>query len=157
MWTKKRSSSPISSIGEASAANTSAIPLQNASRRHRGTGVPRTASVRTRRPYSTATAIVGTNWSGSRFHWPSIARSLPITGEHPPLGGEVRAQRRLVGDKKTVASFEQRVAAEAEAWAEEGLVSREQAAAIAARYVDTERVLRRDRFVQTLAFVGAIG
>jgi uncharacterized membrane protein len=56
-----------------------------------------------------------------------------------------------------VASFEQRVAAEAQAWAEEGLVSREQAAAIAARYADTERVRRRDRFVQTLAFVGAIG
>jgi uncharacterized membrane protein len=61
------------------------------------------------------------------------------------------------GIKTTVASFEQRVATEAQAWAEEGLVSREQAAAIAARYADTERVRRRDRFVQTLAFVGAIG
>jgi uncharacterized membrane protein len=56
-----------------------------------------------------------------------------------------------------VASFEERIAAEARAWAEEGLVSPEQADAIAARYADTERVRRRDRFVQTLAFVGAIG
>jgi uncharacterized membrane protein len=56
-----------------------------------------------------------------------------------------------------VASFEQRIAAEAQSWADEGIVSHEQADAIAARYVDTERVRRRDRFVQTLAFVGAIG
>lgn len=54
-------------------------------------------------------------------------------------------------------TFEQRIAAETRAWAEEGLVSREQAEAIAARYADTERVRRRDRFVQTLAFLGAVG
>jgi uncharacterized membrane protein len=69
----------------------------------------------------------------------------------------MRAPRRPAGDKACVASFEQRIAAEAQSWADEGLVSPEQADAIAARYVDTERVRRRDRFVQTLAFVGAIG
>jgi len=100
---------------------------------------------------------VGASWSGSRFHSPSIARSLPITGEHPPLGGEVFALRRFEGDNALVASFEQRIAAEAKSWADEGLVSPEQADAIAARYADTERVRRRDRFVRTLAFVGAIG
>ena len=56
-----------------------------------------------------------------------------------------------------MASFEQRIAAEAKSWADDGLVSPEQADAIAARYADTERVRRRDRFVRTLAFVGAIG
>src|SRR5215218_5846766 len=100
---------------------------------------------------------MGASWSGSRFHSPSIARSLPITGEHPPLGGEVFALRRFEGDNALVASFEQRIAAEAKSWADEGLVSPEQADAIAARYADTERVRRRDRFVETLAFVGAIG
>src|SRR5829696_9570224 len=100
---------------------------------------------------------MGASWSGSRFHSPSIARSLPITGEHPPLGEEVRAPRRPAADKTSVASFEQRIAAEAESWADEGLVSREQADAIRARYLDTERVRRRDRFVETLAFLGAIG
>src|SRR5829696_6632208 len=100
---------------------------------------------------------MGASWSGSRFHSPSIARSLPITGEHPPLGGEVRAPRRPAADKACVTSFEQRIAAEASTWADDGLVSREQADAIRARYLDTERVRRRDRFVQTLAFVGTIG
>ena len=52
---KKKSSSPISSIGEASASRRRPTPLQNARRRQSGTGVPRAASVCTRRAYSTAT------------------------------------------------------------------------------------------------------
>ena len=40
MWTKKKCSSPSASIGELSAITTSAIPVQNDTRRKRGTGVP---------------------------------------------------------------------------------------------------------------------
>ena len=49
MCTKKKSCSPIESTGEFSAITTSAIPSQKMSCRQRGTGVPRSASVRVRR------------------------------------------------------------------------------------------------------------
>ena len=48
MWTKKKCSSPSASIGELSASTTSPIPVQNETRRTRGTGVPRRVSVRDR-------------------------------------------------------------------------------------------------------------
>jgi uncharacterized membrane protein len=49
------------------------------------------------------------------------------------------------------------IEAEAAEWAREGLVSREQAAAIVARYAGRERARRRDAFVRVLATVGAAG
>ena len=49
MWTKKKSFSPISSIGELSARITSPIPSQKRNCREAGTGIPRRARLRVRR------------------------------------------------------------------------------------------------------------
>jgi hypothetical protein len=80
MWTKNRSSSPTASIGDTSASNTSAIPVQNEIRRQAGTGVPRRASVAARRAYSTATTTVGRSWSGSSVHCDHTPQVSPISG-----------------------------------------------------------------------------
>jgi uncharacterized membrane protein len=56
-----------------------------------------------------------------------------------------------------MASFEERLAAETRTWVDEGLVSGDQAAAIIGRYEGGGSVVRRDRLVQALAMVGAVG
>ena len=61
------------------------------------------------------------------------------------------------GHNDGMARWSDRIETEAAGWVREGLVSREQAAAIVARYEGGERVRRRDEFVHVLATVGAVG
>src|SRR5262245_15530284 len=93
MWTKKKSVSPSSSIGELIASTSRKIPSQNRNWRQPGTGCPRRFSVRARRKYPYETSTVGSSWSGARFQLvrSEASGTAPVSPRRQRTGGTMRA------------------------------------------------------------------
>ena len=90
MWTKKKSCSPSSSIGELIASTSRKIPSQKRNCRQRGTGLPAPRE----RPRAAVVAnddsTVGTSWSGARFQF---VRSEAASGTRRKCRGARAAPR----------------------------------------------------------------